>query len=370
MPSCTAPVSGLLSVWVQAFYFKGESVPAYDHVEMSKNLLFDADGTNLSNPLNVDQYLRETSYGKLGLKSPSVFVRWTQLPRTAAEYRCTLAEGQFRGCDTIAISIDARTAHPAHETIERSFPLRVYFVDRLTHYVWSDGGSVTMGIGATEVGRTSLQAAPLILDSLMRYMPNAITTRCTGPGTGSWDGVGNVPKFSHDAVFGCFTGFVDFSVRVDEDSRRMPHQAALTKYWNGWIPEAETLRTTPPYTGTIGAMDRKHTLKKLLLIPMAPAGTSSSVNTPTYSLEYVSGSGLNAGQQAGLVIRYFGNAMPAGGALQRIDVLSPGESFVDPYRGIKIELLQTISNLIAQVRVCNTAPGVAADGSFSSVCVT
>jgi hypothetical protein len=132
--------------------------------------------------------------------------------------------------------------------------------------------------------------------------------------------VGNVPKFSHDADFGCATGFIDFSVRVDEDSRRMPHQAALWKHWNGWISESETLRTTPPYTGTIGAVDRKHTLKKLLLIPMAPAGTSSGVNTPTYSLEYVSGAGLNAGQQTGVVIRYFGNALPAGGALPEIRV--------------------------------------------------
>lgn len=370
MPECTAPVSGLLNVWVQAFYFKGESVPAYDHVALAQTVLHDADGANLANPLNVDHYLRESSYGKLGLNSPSVFVRWTQLPRTAAEYNCTFREGEFRGCNNIAISMDAATSHPLHETIARVFPLRVNFVDRFAGYSWSQGGPALVTLGmSSDAGAQSLRATPLILESLMQYTPLASSIYCSGPGTGAADGWGNVPKHAQDANFGCFAG-ADPSVRVDEASRRMPHPAGLWKFWNGWIPEAETMSITPPFSGFLGAVDRKHTLDKLLLIPMTPAG-SGAAGAPTYSMEYVSGAGSNAGQQTGLVIRFFGDARPPGdnGTLKRVAILAPGESFVDPHRGIRIQLVQALGNVLAQVRVCNTAPGVAVDGSFSSVCV-
>lgn len=372
MPACTAPLSGLLNVWAQGFHFKGEAVPTYDPVSTIKTVLFDADGKNLTNPFNVDGYLREVSFGTLGLKEPTVLVRWTQLPRTAAEYQCTHRDGLFTGCDTFAIAADARVAHPLHATLERTFPLRVYFVQQLSGNLSSPSTNayVVSGI-TTDVGATSVIAATPIRNALTQHYPSGMTFRCPGPGTGTPDGYGNVPAYSQDAVFGCSHEVVDLSVEIDEWSRRMPHPAALWKYWQGWMPESETARVTAPFSGYIGAVDRKHTADKLLLIPVATAGTSGSANTPSYSVEYVSGTGRNAGQTTGLAIRYFGDVATQGGGgwLKRIDTLKPGESFVDPYRGIKIELVRTVSNLLAQVRVCNTATGVAADGSFSSVCI-
>jgi hypothetical protein len=145
----------------------------------------------------------------------------------------------------------------------------------------------------------------------------------------------------------------------------------LWKYWFGWTPEAEIRRLAPPFTTAIGPADRTTTVTKLLFVPVAPMGMSPTANTPQYTLELITGAGLNAGQDKGLAIRYIGNALPQNrvNVVKYIDTLKAGETFVDPHRGIKIELIRVLSGLVAQIRVCNTTPGVASDGSFSSTCI-
>jgi hypothetical protein len=374
VPACTATFSGELAVWAQAFYFKGEPVPATDKLATIPRILHDAGGTNVDNPLNVDRYLRESSYDKLGLKSPSVHARWTQLPRTAAEYGCRpQPNGEFFYCDALKVLGDARVAHPAHASIEAAFPLRVYFVDRMVAWAYAQSGRPHVITGLfPDLEAVSTGMAWYLRDSLMQtYSNNNLVLNCPGPGTGLASGVGNAPTYSQDLGFGCFIGGNDFSVTPSDWKRQMPHPPAVWKQRYGWIPDSQVRRITPPYSGLVGAVDRKSSLVKLATVAVAPAGSAANAITPSYSLEYVSGNGLNAGQPTGLAIRFFGNMLPQwdGGRLNLVDVLAPGESFVDPHRGIKIELLRTLAGIAAQIRVCNTAPGVAADGSFSEVCV-
>lgn len=373
VPACAPRLSGEVNVFTQAFYFKGEAVPAAERLTWIPKILHDANGANVENRFNIDRYLRESSFDTLGFRNPTVFARWTQLPKTAAEYGCWLQDGQYFGCNPSMVADDARVAHPAHASIASAFPLRVFFVDRLNAWLTADGEQPYVMIGLfPDLQAVSIRSAQMIRNALtQQYANNNDMFFCPGPGTGGPRGDGNAPTYPQDADFGCFTPNTDFSVVPRESTRTMPHPSAVWKYWLGWIPASQVTAVTPPFTGLVFAADKKHSQVKLLTLRMAAAGTSGKANTPTYSLEYISGAGLNAGQPTGLAIRFFGNVLPKdeGDFLKHIDTLSPGESFVDPHRGIKIELLRTLSGLAAQVRVCNTAPGVAADGSFSSVCV-
>ena len=371
VPACAPRLTGELNVWSQAFYFKGDAVPAAARLAYIPKILHDANGANVENRFNVDRYLRESSFDTVGLKNPAVNARWTQLPKTAAEYGCTLQNGEYWGCSPTAIVEDARVAHPLHATIEIAYPLRVYFVDRLNASVTGSGEHPHVLTGLfPDLQAVSIRSAPMIRDALtQQYAGNASRLHCPGPGTGNPNGSGNAPALAQDVGFGCFDGGTDFSVTPNEFTRTLPHPSAVWKHWLGWIPGGQVTRAIPPFSGLVYAADRKSSLVQLLTVPVPASG--GRPDTPSYALEYISGMGLNAGQPTGLAIRYFGNVLAGHdmGSLRHIDTLAPGESFVDPHRGLKIELLRTLSGIAAQVRVCNTTPGVASDGSFSSVCL-